>query len=248
MDSNNIEQNKTLTNLDNDNLELNNSPPESLYYPNQNNQISQNQTQNNFDQYFIQPTPTPVYNAPLGVNVEQNISYIPHKSITQPKTNIFLIKIIKSTIFSFIVPFLFAFFFLGIGTFFLFTKQSIGLFCFTLIILILVIILVIYNSLELNNKYEIILGDSHLKVINKAYCCRQRIHIYNKNDLIGFDMRRRIDEYQGKRSRIMKGIVYDFFLLLRNGKSQTIITAEVSLFTKEEINYLLYYVNDYIKN
>lgn len=259
MDSNIIELDKT---DNNDKLEYNstlkmnqesyNPPPQPLYDLNQNNQIPQNQIQNypenNYNQQFIQPTPPPVYNAPLGVKVEQNISYLPHKSITQPHTNIFLIKIIKDSIFSFSIPFLVAFFFLAIGTFFFITNKNIGLFCFLLIIFALIIFLGIYNCLELNNKYELILDDSHLTVINKAYCCRKNISLYDKNDLIGFNMRSRIEEYPGKRGKIIKVNVYDFILLLRNGRSEKIITAPISIFTKEETNYLLYYVNEYIKN
>ena len=262
MESNIIEQDKTSTNIDNDNLELNSTlklnqapyypPPQPVYYPNENNEMPPIQTPNypvnNYNQQFIQPTPPPVYNAPLGVKVEQNISYIPHKSITQPQTNIFLIKVIKDSIFSFSIPFLFAFFFLSIGIIFFIFQNTVGLFCFLLIIFLLIIFLGIYNCLELNNKYELILGDSHLTVINKAFCCRQRISIYNKSDLIGFDMRSRIDEYHGKRGRLITVNVYDFILLLRDGRQEKLITAAVSIFTREETNYLLYYVNDYIKH
>lgn len=256
MNSNIIENDQTSTNIElNSTLQLNQDPyyppQQPVYYPNQDNQIPQNQTQNypvNYNnQNFIQPTTPPVYNAPLGVKVEQNISYIPHKSITQPQTNIFLIKIIHDSIFHFSVPFLFGLVFLCIGTIFFITINSIGAFCLLLILFILLIFLGIYNCLELNNKYELILEDSHLTIINKAFCCRQRISIYNKSDLIGFDMRSRIEERKGRRGHLYKVNVYDFILLLRDGKQEKIITAAVSIFTKEETNYLLYYINDYIK-
>ena len=262
MDSNIIDQDKTSTNYENDNLELNPAlkinqdtyypPPQPIYYPNENNQMPQNQPinypVNNYNQQFIQPTPPPVYNPPLGVKVEQNISYIPHKSISQPQTNIYLIKINKRPLYYYCLPFLLAIFFLFIGLICLITGKSLGAFCFLSIIVFLTILLGIYNCLELNYKFELILGDSHLTVINKSFCCRQRISIYNKNELIGFDIRSRIEERHIKGGRTVKVNVYDFILLFRNGRNEKIITADVSLFTREETNYLLYYINDYIKN
>ena len=92
----------------NSSIEMNQYPPNQYqepYYPppqqpyiNQNYQIPQNQAinqnypVNNYPQQILQLTPPPVYNAPLGVQVEQNISQIPHTIITQPQKNIFSIK------------------------------------------------------------------------------------------------------------------------------------------------------------
>ena len=94
------------------------------------------------------------------------ISHIPHKSIYQPQNNIFLIKIIQNSLFCFSLPFLFAFIILAIGLFFLIIKRNIELSCFLLVISLLITFFGIYNCLELDNKYELILEDSLLTVIN----------------------------------------------------------------------------------
>ena len=228
-------------------------PPQQESYINQNNQIPQNQAinqnypVNNYPQQIPQPTPPPVYNAPLGVHVEQNISQIPHKSIAQPQKNIFSIKRPNDSTFYYMIPFLVAIFFFLIGIIFYVIKDSFGLLIFLIIISLLMVFLGLYNCLELNKKYEIILGEDIFTVINKAFCYRQRISIYPKNELIGFDMKMRNEERHGRRGRVYNVNVYDFIILLKNGRNEKLFSFEVVNFTKEETNYLLYYVNNYIK-
>ena len=260
MDSNIIDQDKTSSNIDSDNTELNPSlklnqesyypPPQPIYYQNQAYQMPPDQTLNypvnNYNQQYMQPTPLGAYNPPFDVKFDQNFSNIPHKSIFQPHTNMLLIKLVHEPTFSYIIPIIIGFLFLGIGTIFL-IKGEIGVFCIPLFVFLLIVFLVIYKCLELDYKYELIFGDSLLTVINKALCCRQRTSVFNKSDLIGFDIKSRTDQRKGRRGHIIIVDVYDFILLLRDGRNEKIITAPVSIFTKEEINYLLYYVNDYIK-
>ena len=228
-------------------------PPPQQPYLNQNYQIPQNQAinqnypVNNYPQQIPQPTPPPVYNAPLGVQVEQNISQIPHKSITQPQTNVFLIKRIYESLFYYTVPFFGAIFFILLGIIFFVTSDSFASLIFLTLLALLIMLLGLCNCVKLDHEYELILGDDNFTIINKAFCCRKRISIYQKNELMGFDMKMRNEERHGRGGRVYHVDVYDFILLFKNGRNEKFFSYEVAHFTKEETNYLLYYVNNYIR-
>ena len=64
---------------------------------------------------------------------------------------------------------------------------------------------------------------------------------------MGFDMKMRNEERHGRGGRVYHVDEYDFILLFKNGRNEKFFSYEVANFTKEETNYLLYYVNNYIR-
>ena len=145
------------------------------------------------------------------------------------------------------MPFFVAIFLILLGMIFYFTGDSFGLLIFLIIFALFTMFLGLYNCLKLDNEYELILGDVNFTVINKAFCCRKRISIYQKNELMGLDMKMRNEKRRGRRGRVYHVDVYDFILLFKNGRNEKFFSYEVAHFTKEETNYLLYYVNNYIR-
>ena len=272
MDSKNNEQGNSLMNSDiqtnyppvtDSSLQINQyplnqyqSPDYPPEYQNQNNQISQNQAimqnypVNNKPQQFIQAPPSLYNNNPVNVQDEQNFSLIPHKGIIRPQINKFLIKRHYDSIYSCIMALIFGSLVSLVGLMCYIYGNNLIIFCSLLFFgLFIIIIIGYYNFIQLNKKYEIIFEDNYIKVINKAaYCCRRKVSIYQRNELIEYSFKSRFEVHRRRRRKSLKIEVYDFFLKLKSGKKEKIMTAEASLFTEEETDYLYYYANNYINN
>lgn len=233
MEMQNLDEHNILNsdNLQNQNEEI----PHTMQSLPETNQNSQNQPQSS----------PPVYNPPLGVNVEQNISQIPHKNITQPHKNLFVI-------YTGIVSKLQAFSFLIVGCLLLICsplsivikiKDYVAM-CFAFLGLGCVFFGIgIHYLLKLSYLVNLELGDNYLIAQKKSICCKNKVTNYQKGDLIRLEFTHKTQKKENDTIHY-----YKLFLILKGDKKKRLFhtNSKSNMFTEEEIKYLLYYINNHI--
>ena len=182
----------------------------------------------------------------------KNISEIPHKGIYQVDENTFYIS--KGCFFK-IFPFIL--FFLGVGlasfSFFITNNNQnsfLGPSFFMLIFGITFALVGFILFFKMYNCIYFIKGPNSLTVMKKSIFGKKTRN-YNPNELIRIDF---LYNYSND-SRPAIGVNEDFvhhynlIILPRNGKKDTIFSIQSNsrIFTPEEIEYFLYYINTHIQ-
>jgi len=99
------------------------------------------------------------------------------------------------------------------------------------------LIFIIYSFFTTDNKFEISLEDTYVTIIGKATCCRKKVRVFSKNQLIRLDL----EEEEFKDFKIFK-----VFLIFKEGTKKLLFIGNSEKYTIEELRYLLFYVNNHI--
>ena len=111
------------------------------------------------------------------------------------------------------------------------------------IIILFTICILFYLILPLcflDNEIEILLEDDHITITRKAACCRKKITVYSKNQLIKLDLEEK--EVEDK----INFKVYYVYLILNDSSKELLFMGNSERYTIEEIRYLLFCVNNHI--
>ena len=183
------------------------------------------------------------------MNKYKNISEIPHKHIYQTDSNTFYIKISTDCCLV-IFPLLFIFIGIGVFVFYFFLLFS-GNESSIIILVVGVgfIICGIYLSCTLYYSIFFIMEPNSLK-IGKKSVCGKKIKIYNIGELERVDftykysLEKNYEEFDAYVHR------YILMIIETKGKTDTILNRGWlnEFYTKEEIDYFLYHINNHIQN
>ena len=212
--------------------EENHSTQNTLLFPAQPNYTEPQITKTNYpneEEFKTQPVNN------IGNQKYKNFSEIRHKGISHPNENTFDIE---TSCYYKCFPFLLCF----IGLLFIsliLTKKTelvlIGLVGFCFLLCGLLSLFIIYTNVSF------IMGPNNLIIVKKSFCSKKTL-IYNKGQLLRIDF---IFTF------LPRGTSHNYRLevILINGKSVLILAlgSSYSLFTKQEINYFLYKVNNHIQ-
>jgi hypothetical protein len=170
----------------------------------------------------------------------QNITDLPHKSIYQPSTNFFSIQagISYTSNYVLIVIFSLVILFCIIAMILLLMNPFIPF--FIIMFSTYILIFSICPLFSTDNIIEISLEDTYVTIIGKAACCKKKIRVFSKNQLIRLDF----EEEEVKNKINFK--IFRVFLIFNQGQKELLFIGNSEKYTIEEIRYLLFYVNNHI--
>ncbi len=170
----------------------------------------------------------------------QNIAELPHKSIYQPSPNFFSIQAGDSFVSNYVITVIFSLVFLS-GIIVAILSLMNPLIPFIMIAFsFYMLFFSIFPFFTTDNKYEISLEDTYITIIGKAACCRKKVRVFSKNQLIRLDL----EEEEVKDKINLKFL--RVFLIFNEGPRELLFSGNSEKYTIEEIRYLLFYVNNHI--
>ena len=191
-------------------------------------------------------------NTPNNYQIYQNISEIPHWCIQQIDSNTFFIPLSFECCCDKFCPFIACFigFSLVIGYIFLsiFIMKSFWNPCFIMLYFGIFIIIAGFCGFHQYQRVYFYLEQNSLKIVKKAICAK-KIKIYNTGELERVDFLYKYSyelDDDGDGSYIHH---YDLIFVTKTGIVNKIFSrGETSkIFTQEEIDYFLYYMNNHIQ-
>ena len=113
---------------------------------------------------------------------------------------------------------------------------------FFLLFSLFMLIFIIRDFFKLNYKIDIAFSDNNITIIENAYCCRKKLSMYQKGDIIKLDLVK--EKIQLKKKKKLLDL-FKVFLVFK-GDRRELFQCNENRLTEEDVKYLINYVNNRI--